>query len=88
MTLDNRNPTPSAGSGLSTSCRRDPDPVQEMATIDDRSQDNDPARPQLSAAEVPEPGFGPDGNKQPRLTGDPELGIDPREAAARLGNGD
>jgi len=88
MTLDTPMPVPDSKSGLSTSCRRDPDPVQEMATIDDKSQDNVPARPHLSAPEVPEPGFGPDGTKEPTLTGNPELGIDPREAAARLGNGD
>lgn len=67
--------------------RRDPDPIEELATIDDKGQDNRPDRPHLSVADVPQPGFGPDGMKPAAFSGDPTLGVDPREAAARLGDG-
>ena len=84
-----RYANPSTNNAASGARRhRDPDPIEELATIDDTSQDNNPDRPHLSIADVPQPGFGPDGTKQPKFSGDPELGIDPREAAARLGNGD
>ena len=74
--IDNADP------GRGATRRRSPDPVEELATIDDKSPDNKPDRPHLSVTDGPQPGFGPDGTKQPKLAGDPTLGIDPREAAA------
>lgn len=67
--------------------RPDPDPIAELATIDDRSQDNDPDRPHLARQLGPQPGFGPDEMSSPEFDGDPELGIDPRDAAAQTGRG-
>lgn len=57
----------------------DPDPIEELATIDDHRQDNDPDRPHLAQQPGPQPGFGPDEFSAPMIKGDPELGIDPRE---------
>ena len=88
MTLYTGKATPNADARADVHRRRDPDPIEELATIDDTSQDNNPDRPHLSIANGPQPGFGPDGTGEPEFTGNPELGIDPREAAARLGNGD
>ena len=81
MTLYTRNSAPDVGPGARAHRRRDPDPIEELATIDDRSQDNRPDRPHLSVTDGPQPGFGPDGTKEPEFTGDPALGIDPRQAA-------
>ena len=88
MTLYTGNSPQDAVSKTGVHRRRDPDPIEELATIDDKSQDNDPDRTHLSVENVPLPGFGPDGTGQPKFSGDPALGIDPREAAARLGNGE
>jgi len=81
-------PEPSMKSATPGARRRDPDPIEELATIDETIPDNNPDRPHLSVADVPQLGFGPDGTRQPKFSGDPTLGIDPREAAARLGGGD
>lgn len=59
--------------------RPDPDSISELATIDGDSQDNDPDRPQLADQPGPQPGFGPDELTPPKIEGNPELGIDPRE---------
>lgn len=64
----------------------DPDPIEEMATIDSDSSDNNPARPHLAHQPGPKPGFGPNPNAE-RLVGHPELGIDPREAPKSWQNG-
>jgi hypothetical protein len=86
MMLYTDHPANKASSGSGR--RRNPDPIEELATIDEKSPDNNPDRPHLSVPDGPQPGFGPDGTKQPKFSGDPTLGIDPREAAARLGDGD
>jgi len=64
----------------------DPDPIEELATIDTDSPDNNPARPHLASQPGRKPGFGPD-PKAERLVGNPELGIDPREAPGSWENG-
>lgn len=66
--------------------RPDPDPIEELATIDADSQDNNPDRPNLASQPGPKPGFGPNPNAE-KLEGNPELGIDPREAVKRAGDG-
>lgn len=63
--------------------RPDPDPIEELATIDDSSPDNRPDTPHLAQQPGHKPGFGPDEFSSPMLEGNPELGIDPREAAGR-----
>ena len=88
MTVYTSDSIHDAGSKTGAHRRRDPDPIEELATIDDRSQDNNPDRPHLSVTDGPQPGYGPDGTGQPEFSGDPALGIDPRDAAARQGNGD
>lgn len=60
--------------------RPDPDPIQEMATIDGDSQDNRPDRPHLKQQAGPQSGFGPRPDVE-KLVGNPELGIDPRDTA-------
>lgn len=60
--------------------RPDPDPIEELATVDTDSPDNRPDRPHLADQPGSKPGFGPDPHAE-RLVGNPELGIDPREAA-------
>jgi hypothetical protein len=67
------------GEQQATTGRPDPDPLEELATIDTNSPDNDPDRPHLARQPGPKPGFGPNPNAE-RLVGNPELGIDPREA--------
>ena len=88
MTLITNHTPQTSASTSSTGRRRNPDPIEELATIDDKSPDNKPDRPHLSVPDGPQSGFGPDGTDQAKFSGDPTLGIDPREAAARLGNGD
>ena len=66
--------------------RPNPDPIEELATIDGDSQDNWPDRPQLANQPGPKPGFGPNPTAE-KLVGNPELGIDPREAAGAWQNG-
>ena len=66
--------------------RPDPDPIEELATIDGNSLDNRPDTPHLARQPGPKPGFGPDPNAE-RLVGNPELGIDPREAPKSWENG-
>jgi len=69
-----------------TSRGPDPDPIEELATIDGNSLDNRPDRPHLARQPGPQPGFGPNPNAE-RLEGNPELGIDPREAPKSWENG-
>jgi hypothetical protein len=88
MTLYTGNAAQGANPNVGTHRRRDPDPIEELATIDGKSQDNDPDRPHLSVGRGPLPGFGPDGTGRPIFSGDPTLGIDPRVAAAGLDNQD
>jgi hypothetical protein len=64
----------------------DPDPIEELATIDGNSQDNNPDRPHLARQPGPQPGFGPNPNAE-RLVGNPELGIDPHDAAGSWESG-
>lgn len=77
---------PHGGHEGSPDNRPDPDPISELATIDSDSQDNDPDRPHLANQPGPKPGFGPNPHAE-KLGGNPELGIDPREAAVRAGDG-
>ena len=60
--------------------------IEELATIDGNSLDNRPDTPHLARQPGPKPGFGPDPNAE-RLVGNPELGIDPREAPKSWENG-
>ncbi len=56
----------------------DPDPIGEMPTVDDRTQDDRRGPPHLAGGgDVPRPGFGPTELTPPQIEGDPELGIDP-----------
>jgi hypothetical protein len=71
---------PHGGQEATPNKRPDPDPISELATFDPNSQDNNPDRPQLASQPGPKPGFGPDEFTPPQLEGNPELGIDPREA--------
>ena len=66
--------------------RPDPDPIEELATIDGNSLDNNPDRPRLARQPGPKPGFGPNPNAE-RLEGNSELGIDPREVSKSWENG-
>jgi hypothetical protein len=66
--------------------RPDADPIEELATIDSDSHDNNPDRPHLANQPGSKPGFGPNPNAE-KLVGNPELGIDPREAAGSWQNG-
>jgi len=66
--------------------RVNPDPIEELATINPSNQDNNPDRPNLASQPGPKPGFGPNPNAE-KLEGNPELGIDPREAVKRAGDG-
>ena len=88
MTRITDNPIQNAASAQAAipSDRPDPDPISELATIDGNSQDNDPDRPHLAHQPGPKPGFGPDPNAE-KLVGNPELGIDPREASGSWENG-
>ena len=67
--------------------RPDPDPLSELATIDDRGDGAIVDRPHLADQPGPKPGFGPDEFTRPQLEGNPELGIDPREAPGSWVNG-
>ena len=64
--------------------RPDPDPIEELATINSDRLGNDPDRPHLARQPGPQPGFGPDEMSSPEFRGNPALGIDPREAAAHI----
>jgi hypothetical protein len=66
--------------------RPNPDPIEELATIGGDSQDNWPDRPHLANQPGPKPGFGPNPTAE-KLVGNPDLGIDPREAAETWQNG-
>lgn len=68
-----------------TSKRPDPDPISELATIDDSGAGGAPDRPHLANQPGSKPGFGPDPHAE-KLEGNPELGIDPREAVKRAGD--
>jgi hypothetical protein len=70
---------PHDAAGTTSSRGPDPDPISELATIDGKSQDNDPDRPHLANQPGDKPGFGPDEFTAPLLEGNPELGIDPRD---------
>lgn len=72
---------PHGGRNVTTRTSPDPDPISELATIDDGSQDNRPDKPHLADQPGSKPGFGPGESTPPQLEGNPELGIDPREAA-------
>ena len=65
----------------------DPNPIAELATIDGNSQDNEPDRPHLASQPGDKPGFGPDEFTAPKLEGNSDVGIDPREAAIRARDG-
>lgn len=65
----------------------DPDPLSELATIDDSGSGGEPDSPRLARQPGSKPGFGPDEFTPPQLEGNPELGIDPREAVIRAGDG-
>lgn len=62
----------------------DPEPVPEKATFDGAGR-KDP--PRLATQMGPNPGFGPDEFTPPKIEGNPDLGIDPRQAAAATGDG-
>ena len=78
---------PHGGTELVPRTRPDPDPITELATIDTASQDNTPDRPTLAHQPGAKPGFGPGEFTAAELEGNPDLGIDPREAASITGNG-
>jgi hypothetical protein len=67
--------------------RTDPDPISELATIDDSGAGGPPDRPHLANQPGDKPGFGPDEFTAPKLEGNPDVGIDPREAAIRARDG-
>lgn len=62
----------------------DPDPLEEMATIDDAGGRQPP---RLASQMGPKPGFGPDEFTPPLLEGDSDLGLDPRAVASVTGDG-
>lgn len=64
----------------------DPDPLSELATIDDSGEGGATDQPRLADQPGDKPGFGPDEFASPKLEGNPELGIDPREAIKRTGD--
>lgn len=76
---------PHGGQEATPRNRPDPDPIEELATIDTENQDNNPDRPHLANQPGPKPGFGPNPDVE-KLEGNPGLGIDPREAAKRAGD--
>ena len=66
--------------------RPDPDPISELATIDDSGNGGAADRPELARQPGSKPGFGPDEFTGARIEGNPDLGIDPRDAALRSEN--
>jgi hypothetical protein len=76
---------PHGGRNISSRNSPDPDPISELATIDDSGDGGGADRPHLANQPGPKPGFGPNPNVE-KLVGNPELGIDPREAAGSWEN--
>jgi hypothetical protein len=78
---------PPGGLELERDSRPDPDPISELATIDDSGAGGAPDRPQLANQPGHKPGFGPDEFTRPKLEGNPELGIDPHDAPRSWASG-
>lgn len=78
---------PHGGQDMAAGDRPDPDPIAELATIDDSGEGGAPDRPHLARQPGPKPGFGPDEFASPKLEGNAELGIDPHRTDATAGNG-
>jgi hypothetical protein len=87
MTLYRPDPIENAGSGPDTDMRRTGGTPDDPHSGRQRTgRDNNPDRPHLARQPGPKPGFGPDPNAE-RLVGNPELGIDPRDAAGAWESG-
>ena len=79
---------PHGGRNITTRASPDPDPISELATIDDSGEGGAIAdRPHLSDQPGDKPGFGPNEFTPAKLEGNPELGIDPGDAARITGDG-
>jgi hypothetical protein len=78
---------PHGGRNITSRTSPDPDPISELATIDESGESGATDRPHLANQPGDKPGFGPDEFTPPQLEGNPDLGIDPREAVLRAGDG-
>lgn len=71
------------GRAVASRTRPDPDPIDELATIDDSGAGGAPDRPRLAVQPGRKPGFGPNESAGARVEGNPDLGIDPRDTNGR-----